>query len=377
MTTEIILKKSSVEGKIPLAGDLSIGELAINLFDKKLYSKDGNGVIIELTGGSGSIIDSVDPAENTNPGFVGATWANSTTGGFFVCIDSTADANVWYGVHSNKQEIPALPTDFDYLVVAGGGGGASRDIGAGGGAGGLLSGSDVFEYGAIYTIVIGAGGGTRSYDGMRGENSSFYGGLFDLESIGGGGGMGYSSDNNQNNGGSGGGGHGYSDESFALGTAGQGNDGGMGERSGSWYGGGGGGGAGAVGGHASATGLRNGGVGIASDITGSSVYYAGGGGGSGHRSSGNNLMGAGGLGGGGNATASLNTAEDRNGADNTGGGGGAGRSSSGSYYEGGNGGSGIVIIRSKAPATTTGSPITTTDGLYNVYAFTGSGTITF
>ena len=48
---------------------------------------------------------------------------------------------------------------------------------------------------------------------------------------------------------------------------------------------------------------------------------------------------------------------------------------------GGAGGSGIVIIRyadTFALATsTTGSPTVTTTGGYNIYSFTGSGTITF
>jgi hypothetical protein len=44
----------------------------------------------------------------------------------------------------------------------------------------------------------------------------------------------------------------------------------------------------------------------------------------------------------------------------------------------GTGGSGVVIIRTLlTAASTTGSPTVTTDGSYNVYKFTGSGSITF
>jgi hypothetical protein len=50
-------------------------------------------------------------------------------------------------------------------------------------------------------------------------------------------------------------------------------------------------------------------------------------------------------------------------------------------YAGGAGGSGIVIIRYSdtfSPAvSTTGSPTFTTTGGFNIYQFTGSGTITF
>jgi hypothetical protein len=48
MATKIIHKKSSVAEKVPLTTDLEIGELAINLADKKLFSKDSNGNIIEF-----------------------------------------------------------------------------------------------------------------------------------------------------------------------------------------------------------------------------------------------------------------------------------------------------------------------------------------
>lgn len=55
MPNTIILKKSSVAGKAPVAGDLQVGELAVNLTDKKLFSKDGSGTVIELGGGGGGI----------------------------------------------------------------------------------------------------------------------------------------------------------------------------------------------------------------------------------------------------------------------------------------------------------------------------------
>ena len=48
MATTIVHKKSSVAGRIPLAADLEVGEIAINLVDKKLYTKQANGTVIEL-----------------------------------------------------------------------------------------------------------------------------------------------------------------------------------------------------------------------------------------------------------------------------------------------------------------------------------------
>ena len=48
--TVIQIKKSSVAGKVPDAADLAVGELAVNLADKKLYTKDADGDVISLGG---------------------------------------------------------------------------------------------------------------------------------------------------------------------------------------------------------------------------------------------------------------------------------------------------------------------------------------
>ena len=47
MPSKIILKKSSVASKVPVAGDLDFGELAINYTDGKLYYKKADGTSID------------------------------------------------------------------------------------------------------------------------------------------------------------------------------------------------------------------------------------------------------------------------------------------------------------------------------------------
>jgi hypothetical protein len=42
------VKNSSVEAKVPAAGDLATAELALNLKDQKLYSKDADGNVFEI-----------------------------------------------------------------------------------------------------------------------------------------------------------------------------------------------------------------------------------------------------------------------------------------------------------------------------------------
>jgi len=58
MANRIIVKRSSVADKVPEAGDLEPGELAVNLVDQKLYSKTTGGTVILVgsgLGGAGSV----------------------------------------------------------------------------------------------------------------------------------------------------------------------------------------------------------------------------------------------------------------------------------------------------------------------------------
>ena len=254
-----------------------------------------------------------------------------------------------------------IANTVEYLVVGGGGGGgsvASGDYrGGGGGAGGYLT-ATVFAVatGTSITVTVGAGGGVSA----SGSASAF--GTITSS----GGGKGGDSATAGTAGGSGGGGgasSGGGNFAGGAGIAGQGNAGGTGGTDSSQYRmGGGGGGAGAAGTNAF-SGLVTGGVGLASSITGIATYYAGGGG------SAYALGGLGGAGGSGSINAIDNT-----------GGGGAGAGAFGSPAAG-SGGSGIVVIRYLATAaeaaSVTGSPTVSISGIYRVYTWTTSGTISF
>ena len=50
--TVVKIKQSAVAGKVPEAGDLQQGELALNTADVKLYSKNASGAIITLASGA-------------------------------------------------------------------------------------------------------------------------------------------------------------------------------------------------------------------------------------------------------------------------------------------------------------------------------------
>ena len=65
MTTVIKPKRSAVPASIPTSGQLEIGELAINIPDGKLYTKDSTGTIRELGGAGATTLQAV-----TNTGAV-------------------------------------------------------------------------------------------------------------------------------------------------------------------------------------------------------------------------------------------------------------------------------------------------------------------
>ncbi len=268
---------------------------------------------------------------------------------------------------------------IQYLVVGGGGGGGGSH-GGGGGAGGMLT-NDSYPVspGDVLTITVGAGGGggvgkngntVSNVRGVNGGNSSISKtGADDIVAYGGGGGGGllYSASSNTadnmsgKDGGSGGGCAGTKRYATAAcsggsGTEGQGYaGGGRGTGSGNSTGKG-GGGAGAA---ATANSGKNGGIGLASSITGEEVYYAGGGGGGGYGGS-NDSYNTYGLGGTGGGARGGSTGVGYAGVASTGGGGGGG----GLSVAGGGGGSGIVIIRYAVTDTSGGIVVTSDGGVY-------------
>ena len=260
-----------------------------------------------------------------------------------------------------------------HLVIAGGGGGGAGD-GGGGGAGGYrhshnneASGGGaasenqiVLVSGVTYNVTIGAGGaGESDLDGSKspgstGSDTVLSGGSVAITSKGGGGGGDSDTQQAGKVGGSGGGSAGSA--AGGSGTANQGFNGGAGSR-------GGGGGAGEAG---NTDGSNQGGDGVASTITGSSVTRAGGGAGAGSST-------VGGDGGGGNGGQGPSVNAGTGTANTGGGGGGSDNRASGS------GGSGLVILRIAATeysGTTSGSPTVTDDGTFKVVKFTGSGSYT-
>jgi hypothetical protein len=283
-----------------------------------------------------------------------------------------ATNGVGTGAYSTASSSVTPLNSLEVLVVAGGGG-SGTSVGGGGGGGGVVYSAAVsYSTGVQYTVTVGAGGASvgSNSGGTSGTNSSFAS-LLDA-AVGGGGGGSYGGGAGGKSGGSGGGGCGFTSDSRSSGgsgTSGQGYAGGSGAGPfGSGASGGGGGAAGA-GGNADGGNAGAGGDGVGSYSTlaaAASVgvlysgtrYFSGGGAGI---STGSNAQVT--AVNGSNSVGSAGTANSGQGA-----GGDAGTA----------GGSGVVIIRTTAAAaSTTGSPTVTQSGGFNVYTFTGTGSITF
>jgi len=241
----------------------------------------------------------------------------------------------------------------DYLIVAGGGSGTYNNpgTGAGGGAGGLLTGKNIVTA-QTYTAVIGAGGASiaRNSEGNPGSTST----LFGYTSIGGGaGGVIGSAGQPGGSGGGSGGGNPSGTRAGGTGTTGQGYPGQslIGHPTNDLTGGGGGGAGGTSETVPTETNTgRAGGIGLPiswvpnsyGDPSPLGQYFAGGGGG-GSGPPGNPQPAPGGKGGGGRGGTGAGSIPSLTGNVNTGGGGGSAYNPS--ITGGAGGGSGIIIIR--------------------------------
>ena len=285
------------------------------------------------------------PGSLTGTGTSPITVSGLTNGTAYTFTVTATNANGTSTASAASNSVtPASPSfTMEYLVV--GQGGYSNRGGGGGGA--VKSGTSTWTAGNTFTITVQPPGIVNP------AQSTIYSSV-----TSGGGGAGSGGNSNGQNGSSGGGASTGGATLYTGGTASDGGAGGNNLTSGAVYtndaGGGGAGGA--------ASGL-NSGNGVASSITGTSIYYAGGG--AGGQYTGSGTVGLGG------------TARSTAAAANTGAG------SGGSIGTNTAGGTGVVILAypdSNPPLTSIGGTLTYTQPTrtgYRVYRFTGgTGTVT-
>lgn len=118
---EIKIKRSSVPGKIPLPGDLVLGELAINTFDGKLFLKRNNGTetVVEIGGGGGGT--AVIPVGTTPPGSPAdnSLWWDSSSGSLRIYYNDGSSSQ-WVDASSSESSslesnLPTQPSNIFFF----------------------------------------------------------------------------------------------------------------------------------------------------------------------------------------------------------------------------------------------------------------------
>lgn len=108
MANKIILKKSSVASKVPLATDLDVGEIAVNLADQKLYSKNASGTVILVGSNATGTVTSVGMTVPTgltvsgSPVTTSGTLAVTLTAGY--SIPTTASQTNWDSAYTQRLQ---------------------------------------------------------------------------------------------------------------------------------------------------------------------------------------------------------------------------------------------------------------------------------
>jgi len=97
MATQIILKKSSTIGAVPLSTDLEIGEVALNLADRKLYTKNNSDNVIQVGNPYVGSTAPTSPAE-------GDLWYNTGTNSL-QAYDGTAWQSAGYQTFAELEDV--------------------------------------------------------------------------------------------------------------------------------------------------------------------------------------------------------------------------------------------------------------------------------
>lgn len=130
MANKIILKKTSTASKVPLASDLEVGEIAVNLADQKLYSKNASGTVI-LVGdgqGTGDVVGASSSTDNAIARYDGTTGKLIQNSSITLSDDGNLAGVGAVGFDTTPATLPtaegSMYWDVDYgtpAVVMGGG----------------------------------------------------------------------------------------------------------------------------------------------------------------------------------------------------------------------------------------------------------------
>lgn len=111
MSTIVQVKRSETQGSEPTSSDLAVGELAVNLTDKKIFSKKTDGTVVSLGG-----VEVNDGATTASVATI--SFADTIFGDFTVDTTSTPGVAV-VRLNQNADLDYGLITDtvFDYNSI--------------------------------------------------------------------------------------------------------------------------------------------------------------------------------------------------------------------------------------------------------------------
>lgn len=105
MATTIVIKNSSTTGSVPTAGALVQGELAVNVTDRKIFTKTLAGTVVEIGGGArGTGSDDIfyENSQNVTQSYTITTGKNAMSAG-----PITIDTDV----------VVTVPTDSTWIIL--------------------------------------------------------------------------------------------------------------------------------------------------------------------------------------------------------------------------------------------------------------------
>jgi hypothetical protein len=165
MASTIITKNSSTASAIPAVGDLTKGELAVNVTDKKVYTKDNSAAIVKIVGSLGN--QEANAVAITGGSISGITDLAVADGGTGASTASDARTNLGLGTIATQAASSVTitggsVTGITDITVADGGTGASTAANARSNLGAAASGanSDITSLSGLTTALSVAQGGT-------------------------------------------------------------------------------------------------------------------------------------------------------------------------------------------------------------------------
>jgi hypothetical protein len=125
MATTIVTKNSSTASAVPTAAQLVQGELAVNVADKRLYTEDNAGAIVEL-GTNPSTID-------INSGTIDGTaiGASSASTGAFTTLSATGEITANGGIALGDSDVATFGDGDDLQIYHDGSNSYIKEVGTG------------------------------------------------------------------------------------------------------------------------------------------------------------------------------------------------------------------------------------------------------